>query len=81
MDVRRVTFSSQENQGESGGENLQNVKKQKSLTLFLQKEEKGKRQQLVHYLTIQCTMGMSNRGYGGNIIITSAANNSNNLQQ
>ena len=40
MDVRRVTFSSQENQGESGGENLQNVKKQKSLALFLQKERK-----------------------------------------
>ena len=38
----------------------------KSLALFLcRKKEKGKRQQLVHYLTIQCTRGMSNRGHGG----------------
>ena len=44
MDVRRVTFSSQENQGESGGENLQNVKKQKRKVwlFFAERKKKGR---------------------------------------
>ena len=81
MDVRRVTFSSQENQGE-GGENLQNVKKQKRkvwLFFFAERKKKGRDNSWCTTWQYNAPGGWVIEAMEAGIIITSAANNSNNL--